>query len=72
MSLADVDESLAERGLERLRAENGRMAEGLSVQDVIKTFCDESVLAGRGGDGRFDGYWTFSGCFWFRLEAESS
>jgi hypothetical protein len=33
---------MAEKGLQRLQAESGKYHEELTVNDVIKTFCDES------------------------------
>lgn len=42
MKLAYVDEPLAEKGLQRVHAENGKSS-SLTVNDVIKTFCDESM-----------------------------
>ena len=42
MKLAYVDEPLAEKGLQRVHAENGKSS-SLTVNDVIKTFCDEST-----------------------------
>lgn len=41
--LACLDESMAEKGLQRLQAESGKYHEELTVNDVIKTFCDESM-----------------------------
>ena len=44
MKMASVDEGLASKGYQRLCAESGKDVHKLSVDDVVKTFCDESVL----------------------------
>mmetsp|Transcript_72395 Transcript_72395/g.169625 ORF Transcript_72395/g.169625 Transcript_72395/m.169625 type:complete len:763 (+) Transcript_72395:75-2363(+) len=43
MKMASVDEGLASKGYQRLCAESGKDVHKLSVDDVVKTFCDESM-----------------------------
>jgi len=43
MKMAGVDGELALKGYQKLCAESGRSVEKLSVDDVVKTFCDESM-----------------------------
>ena len=43
MKMAAVEGDLAVKGYQRLCAESGKDVEKLCVDDVVKTFCDESA-----------------------------
>ena len=44
MKVAAIDRDLALKGYQRLCAESGKDIDKLCVDDVVKTFCDESSV----------------------------